>query len=58
MRTLFMHWAGPLMRYDGAFLHIEDLNPQMERKWRLSRGELAVLGLRAVLAALTARNSK
>jgi hypothetical protein len=51
--TLFWHPAGPLMKYAGGVLTIEDLNPAMQTRWRMSRMEMLQLGWRCFMAALT-----
>jgi hypothetical protein len=54
---LFWHHTGPLLKYergthnDGT-LHVEDLNPQIKTKWRVSRTEMFKLGARCIWAAL------
>ena len=53
--TLFWDATGPLMRYAHGILRIEDLNPQNEMTWRMSRFEMLSLGLRCILAALSPR---
>lgn len=50
--NLFFKNAGPLMRYRGGVLTIDDLNPEGHMQWRLSRWELFTLGLKAMLAAV------
>lgn len=54
MKTIFWNENGPLVQFNGEFLHIEDLNPHFETKWRVSRWELFIIGIRAAVAALTA----
>ncbi len=49
--TLFWHPAGPLLKYVGGVLFVSDLNPQIETRWSMSRGEMFLLGLRCILAA-------
>lgn len=49
--TIFWHPTGALLRYQRGFLRIEDLNPQWETRWRLSRWEMVKVGLRFILAA-------
>jgi hypothetical protein len=51
--TLFWHPAGPLVKYGDGILYIEDLNPQIETRWRMSRAEMFRLGWRFILAALS-----
>lgn len=55
IRTLFWHPTGPLMRYGNGILHIEDLNPQIETRWRMSRWEIARLGFACLRAAVGRR---
>lgn len=50
--TLFWDQAGPLIRYADGTLRIEDLNPHVQTKWVMSRGEMLRLGWRCILAAL------
>jgi hypothetical protein len=49
--TLFWHQCGPLLRYQNGFLDIEDLNPEMKTRWRMSRAEMLKLGWRCMVAA-------
>jgi hypothetical protein len=51
--TLFWHPTGPLLRYSGGVLLIEDLNPELRTRWRMSRLEMLRLGWRCIAAALT-----
>jgi hypothetical protein len=50
--TLFWHQSGPLMKYDGCTLLIEDLNPESRTRWSMSRSEMLKLGWRCIVAAL------
>ena len=50
--TLFWHETGPLMRYEKGVLHVEDLNPHIETRWAMSRGEMLRMGWRCIVAAL------
>lgn len=52
MRTILFTTWGPLVRYDGAILHVEDINPQIKTKWQLSRWEMFRLGARAIFASV------
>lgn len=52
-RTLYWHETGPLIAYGDGTLFIADLNPQVETKWRMSRGEMFRLGWRIMLSAVT-----
>ncbi len=54
--TIFWHWTGPLLRYESGVLTIEDLNPEIKTRWRLTRWELIKIGVRCVLAALKSRS--
>jgi hypothetical protein len=49
--TIYWKQSGPLIKYDGAFLHVEDLNPELKTRWRMSRWEMLRTGLRFMLAA-------
>lgn len=51
--VLYSDQSGPLIKYESNVLQIEDLNPEMMVCWRLSRWEMFVFGLRAVLASFT-----
>jgi hypothetical protein len=57
MKTLFINETGPLVQFDGAFLHIEDLNPHVQTKWRMSRKEMALMGIKAIAAAIFMRRA-
>jgi hypothetical protein len=50
--TLFWHQTGPLLRYVEGALEIEDLNPEIKTRWRMSRAEMFRLGCRCLLAAI------
>jgi hypothetical protein len=50
--TIFWAGWGPLMRYQHGFLDIEDLNPEIKTRWRMSRWEMARVGFRFIVAAL------
>jgi hypothetical protein len=50
--TLFWHPTGPLLRYEAGLLHVEDLNPHVQTKWRMSRWAMAKLAWCCLLAAL------
>jgi hypothetical protein len=49
--TIFWHWTGPLVKYEGGFLHIEVLNPEMKTKWRMSRSAMLRFGWRSIISA-------
>lgn len=53
---MFLFWqkTGPAIHFDGEFLHVEDLNPQVETEWRMSRWEVMMMGFRAIYAAIRA----
>lgn len=53
MRTLYWHATGPLIAYGDGTLLVKNLNPQVETKWRMSRGEMFRLGWRIILSAGT-----
>ncbi len=50
--TFFMDRTGPLLRYEDGILRVEDLNPEIRTRWRMTRRERFVVGLRFVLSAL------
>ena len=50
--TLFLHNAGPMLRYDNGMLEVEDLNPHVQTRWTMTRMEMLRLGLRCILAAI------
>ena len=50
--TLFMDPTGPLLRYADGALSIEDLNPEIKTKWKMSRGKMFKLGCRCIWAAV------
>lgn len=53
MNILYMHPTGPMLRVDSEHvLHIDDLNPELQTKWRMSRWELFALGWRMMVAAI------
>jgi hypothetical protein len=56
MSILFWHKTGPRLSYDvTGFLLIEDLNPQRESRWALTRWELHKLGWRMIWASIIGR---
>ncbi len=50
--TIFWANWGPLLRYQQGFLDIEDLNPEIKTRWRMSRWEMIKVGFRFMVAAL------
>lgn len=52
-RTLYTHETGPLIKWDGEFLLVEDLNPHVKTGWRMSRWEVFCMGLKSIRAALS-----
>jgi hypothetical protein len=53
--TIFSDHAGPLLQFEHGVLLIEDLNPQMKTRWRMSRLERLAVGLRFIASALFQR---
>lgn len=49
---IYMHETGPLVTYDGAMLRIEDLNPEVKTKWRMTRWEMVRFSLAALWSAI------
>lgn len=52
MTTIFWHPTGPLVRYNKGVLEISDLNPEISTKWRMSRWEMLVCGVRFIFASV------
>ena len=52
--TLYMHEAGPLIRYLGGMLIIETLNPETKVKWRMSRLDMVKMGWCCIVAGVRA----
>lgn len=52
MKTLFFKHTGPMLRYGGGVLYIDDLNPEIATKWRMSRMEMLRVGLKFMAAAI------
>ena len=50
--TLFWHPTGPLLKYGDGTLYVEDLNPQIKTRWRMSRWAMLALGWKCVIAAM------
>ena len=50
--TLFWHPGGPLMRYEHGVLIVEDLNPEIKTRWRMTRIERLRAGFWMMLSAL------
>jgi hypothetical protein len=55
VKQIFFDETGPLVEFDGEILWVEDLNPHITTKWRMSRFEMVAFGLRAIVAAILAR---
>ena len=41
-----------MVKYETGLLYIEDLNPEIKTKWRMSRGEMLRFGWRCLVAAV------
>lgn len=52
--NIYADSTGPLVHYGDGVLHIEDLNPQVETRWRMSRWEMVKFGFKAIFAAVFA----
>jgi hypothetical protein len=50
--TIFLDHCGPLLRYENGVLRVEDLNPEIKTRWRLSRAERVMIGLRFIVSAI------
>jgi hypothetical protein len=50
---IYLRNEGPMIKYGGnGAVWINDLNPELETCWRMSRWERLVVGLRFALSAL------
>lgn len=49
---LFWHPTGPIMKYENGLLLVEDLNPEVKTKWRMSRFEMLVCAWKFLVAAV------
>ena len=50
--TIFLDHCGPLLRYENGALRVEDLNPEIKTRWRLTRVERLMIGLRFIACAI------
>jgi hypothetical protein len=50
--TIYSDPTGPLLEYKEGFLKIEDLNPELKTRWRLSRFEMFKIGFRFIRGAM------
>jgi hypothetical protein len=49
---LYFCESGPLITFADGVLRVEDLNPQVETKWRMTRWEMIKTGMRFLRAGL------
>ena len=49
---IFCHPTGPLLRFRDGVLEVEDLNPEIKTKWRMTRTERFYAGFRLMLSAM------
>jgi hypothetical protein len=49
--TLFWHGSGPKISYGGGMLKVSDLNPEAHIQFRMSAGEMLLLGWRCIVIA-------
>lgn len=52
VRTIHFHATGPLIKYGDGILYVEDLNPEMKTKWRMSRMDMLRMAWCTLLAAV------
>lgn len=52
MTKIFSHSTGPLVRYEDGLLKIDDLNPEVKTKWRMSRWEMVKFAARSLWSAI------
>lgn len=50
---IHMHHTGPLLKYGGGFLRVEDLNPEIKTKWRMGRLDMLKMAWRSLVAAVS-----
>lgn len=53
MKTIYFCHSGPMVRYGGGSLCIDDLNPERHMTWRMSRLQMLRVGWRCFVASLT-----
>jgi hypothetical protein len=51
-KTIYWHWTGPLMKVENDLLTIENLNPEVKTKWRMSRLEMLRTAWWLMIAAI------
>jgi hypothetical protein len=51
--TLFWHPTGPRVTYADGLFKVENLNPQVDTQWTMTRGDMMRLGWRCIVAAWT-----
>ena len=56
--TIYWHKTGPLVQYIDGALMIDDLNPQVSTKWRMSRWEMIKFAWRSLFVALIPQTPK
>ncbi len=56
MKVLYWNECGPWVAYDGM-LHVQDLNPEVKTKWKMSRWDMIKLGFKCIRAAITQRTT-
>jgi len=49
---IYLHKAGPLLRYSHDCFEIGDLNPQIDVQWRMSRWDMIKVGFRCIWSAV------
>lgn len=52
--TIYLDQTGPMIRIKDGMLHVEDLNPEAHIRFRVSRWERLLIGLRFLRASLAA----
>ena len=57
MQTIHFHATGPLIKYGDGVLYVEDLNPEIKTKWRMSRLDLLRMAWRSFVACLKAKEA-
>lgn len=50
--TLFVKHTGPFLCYEAGLLRVEDLNPEIKTRWRMTRRERFAVGFLFIVSSL------
>ena len=56
--TLLCLREGPLVRFIDGTMHVDELNPEVSARWRMSRWEMLAFAARTLWAALRYSTSR